>query len=343
MGFVAHNDPMSAAIRIVDTTSGPEPGEVTSFGVPIVAIADDLTAPDTEYWLDKATFTLTTRKTDDRRAVTVSDPHATATDIAGRVTESPITTATCDDVLRAIDTHADLRPALTVESLAYSTLQAGPEFARWLAARGPSTARPDESTPLRYHRDGNTLHIEFHRPHRHNAFNDGMRALLIEALNLAHLDPSITAVELTGSGKSFCSGGDLADFGGFDDPASAHLARTRHSPALGLFALEQRLGPALRARIHGQVLGSGLEMAAFCGTVTAHPDTVLGLPELSVGLVPGAGGMFSVPRRIGRHRTAYLVLSGKTLDSATALEWGLIDEITQTSISLGAKRSPDPS
>ena len=71
MGFVAHNDPMSAAIRIVDTTSGPEPGEVTSFGVPIVAIADDLTAPDTEYWLDKATFTLTTRKTDDRRAVTV--------------------------------------------------------------------------------------------------------------------------------------------------------------------------------------------------------------------------------------------------------------------------------
>lgn len=53
--------------------------------------------------------------------------------------------------------------------------------------------------------------------------------------------------------------------------------------------------------------------------------------------------MFSVPRRIGRHRTAYLVLSGKTLDAATALEWGLIDEITQTSISLGAKRSPDPS
>lgn len=321
-------------IRVVDASSGtPVPDEVTSLGVPVVVVADGLTGADTEYWLDRATFTLTAHATDDRRAITVPDPHAAAADIARRVTESPITSATCDDVLRAIDSGGALAPALTVESLAYSTLQAGPEFARWLASRGPSTSRPDESAPLRYHRDGDTLHIEFHRPHRHNAFNDGMRALLIEALNLAHLDLSVTAVEISGAGKSFCSGGDLADFGGFADPASAHLARTRHSPALGLSALEKRLGKALRARVHGQVLGSGLEMAAFCGTVTAHPTTVLGLPELSVGLVPGAGGMFSVPRRIGRWRTAYLVLSGETLDAATALDWGLVDEISGHGVS----------
>ncbi|QHN27786.1 enoyl-CoA hydratase/isomerase family protein [Gordonia pseudamarae] len=322
-----------SAIRIVDASSDPRtpdevtPDEATSLGVPIVAVADDLTAPGTRFWLDRATVTLTTATTDDRRAVTVADPRTAAREIARRVTDSPITAATCDDVLRAVDPAADLRPALIVESLAYSTLQAGPEFARWLASRGPSTPRADETTPLLYHRDGDTLHIEFHRPRRHNAFNDGMRALLIEALNLAHLDPTITAVEISGAGKSFCSGGDLADFGGFDDPASAHLARTRHSPALGLFQLEQRLGTALRVRIRGQVLGSGLEMAAFCGTVRAHPDTVLGLPELSVGLVPGAGGMFSVPRRIGRHRTAYLLLSGETIDAPTAHRWGLVDEI----------------
>ena len=120
---------------------------------------------------------------------------------------------------------------------------------------------------------------------------------------------------LTGNGPSFCSGGDLAEFGTFSDPASAHLARTRYSPALTLDAVTSRLGPACRAEVHGQVLGSGLEMAAFCGRVAASPDAVFGLPELSLGLIPGAGGTVSVTRRIGRWRTAYLVLSGATLDA----------------------------
>jgi enoyl-CoA hydratase/carnithine racemase len=62
--------------------------------------------------------------------------------------------------------------------------------------------------------------------------------------------------------------------------------------------------------------------------VRAHPDTVLGLPELSLGLIPGAGGTVSISRRIGRWRTAYLVLSGRTIDAPTALRWGLVDEIT---------------
>jgi enoyl-CoA hydratase/carnithine racemase len=68
-------------------------------------------------------------------------------------------------------------------------------------------------------------------------------------------------------------------------------------------------------------------MAAYCGWVLAHPDTVFGLPELSLGLLPGAGGTVSITRRIGRWRTAYLVLSGRRIDTATALRWGLIDEI----------------
>ena len=79
--------------------------------------------------------------------------------------------------------------------------------------------------------------------------------------------------------------------------------------------------------MHGQVLGSGLEMAAFCGWIEAQRDSVLGLPELALGLIPGAGGTVSVTRRIGRWRTAYLVLSGHTIDADTALGWGLIDAI----------------
>jgi enoyl-CoA hydratase/carnithine racemase len=172
------------------------------------------------------------------------------------------------------------------------------------------------------------LRIRFNRPQRHNAFSTDMRAALLEALEVARVDPSITEVVLTGNGPSFCSGGDLAEFGTFADPASAHLARTRHSPALVLDELTARLGRNCRAEVHGQVLGSGLEMAAYCGWVRSTPDAVLGLPELSLGLIPGAGGTVSITRRIGRWRMAYLVLSGETIDPATALRWGLVDEIS---------------
>jgi enoyl-CoA hydratase/carnithine racemase len=130
---------------------------------------------------------------------------------------------------------------------------------------------------------------------------------------------------LSGNGPSFGSGGDLAEFGTFADPASAHLARTRHSPALALDALTARLGRACRARVHGRVMGSGLEMAAFCGWIEARDDSVFGLPELGLGLIPGAGGTVSVTRRIGRWRTAYLVLSGRTIGVDIAREWGLVD------------------
>jgi enoyl-CoA hydratase/carnithine racemase len=72
--------------------------------------------------------------------------------------------------------------------------------------------------------------------------------------------------------------------------------------------------------------------------VRAHPDAVLGLPELSLGLIPGAGGTVSITRRIGRWRTAYLVLSGRTIDTATALQWGLIDEISDFGVFSSTER-----
>jgi len=65
--------------------------------------------------------------------------------------------------------------------------------------------------------------------------------------------------------------------------------------------------------------------------VLAAPDTAIALPELLLGLIPGAGGTVSLPRRIGRHRTARLALTGERLDARTALDWGLIDAIEQQS------------
>jgi enoyl-CoA hydratase/carnithine racemase len=274
---------------------------------------------------DEATFTLTDEECDDRRAITVPSVSDALAELAERGRQWPQAVSVCDDVLRSIDPAGPTRAGVITESLAYSTLQSGPEFARWLAERGPATV-PEMPEPVQAVRDGDRLNVRFNRPQRHNAFSTDMRAALLEALEVARIDPSITEVVLTGNGPSFCSGGDLAEFGSFADPASAHLARTRHSPALVLDELTARLGRSCRARVHGQVLGSGLEMAAYCGCVQARPNAVLGLPELSLGLIPGAGGTVSITRRIGRWRTAYLVLSGRTIDTATALRWGLIDE-----------------
>lgn len=275
---------------------------------------------------DDAAFTLTEADGDDPRTVTVAAVDDALAELRRRCARWPVAAAVCVDVLRALDVDAPAYPGVITESLAYSTLQAGPEFARWLAERGPArpVLLPD---PVLAERVGDVLYVRFNRSQRHNAFSTDARAALLEALEVARLDPSVTEVVLSGNGPSFCSGGDLGEFGTFADPASAHLARTRYSPALVLDELTGRLGRRCRAEVHGQVLGSGLEMAAFCGWVTARADTVCGLPELSLGLIPGAGGTVSVTRRIGRWRTAYLVLSGARIDAATALAWGLVDEV----------------
>ena len=305
-------------LRVVDLSDAPDTGP-PGVTVAVGPLSD-------EYWLNAATFTLTEDPCADRRVVTVDSVPETLAELTARCERWPHASAVCDDALRAIDPAATTLAGVITESLAYSTLQAGPEFARWLDQRGPARM-PVIADPVVAQRDGDALHIRFNRPQRHNAFSTDARAALLEALSVAQLDPSVTGIVLSGNGPSFCSGGDLAEFGTFADPASAHLARTRHSPALALDALTVRLGRACRAQVHGRVLGSGLEMAAFCGWIEAHGDSVFGLPELGLGLIPGAGGTVSVTRRIGRWRTAYLVLSGRTIDADTALAWGLVDAI----------------
>lgn len=314
-------------LRVVDLTDPPDGPDRVAPDQIVVAIGDP-NDPAAEYWLQKAIFTLTDQDCDDRRTVSVASVTDTLALLTDRCRRWPHAASVCDDVLRTVDVEGPALPGVITESLAYSTLQGGPEFARWLDERGP--ARPVEiPDPVLARRDGNTLEIRFNRPQRHNAFSTDARAALLEALTVALVDPGIDRVLLGGNGESFCSGGDLAEFGTLADPAAGHLARTRHSPALALDTLRQRLGASCRAEVHGQVLGSGLEMAAFCGHVACHPDATLGLPELAIGLIPGAGGTVSITRRIGRWRMAYLVLSGRTIAPATALTWGLIDSLTE--------------
>ena len=217
-----------------------------------------------------------------------------------------------------------LEDGLVAESLAYSTLQAGPEFAAWCARR---TARPMRATsgraPLRVHREGARLHVTLDEPERRNAYSAAMRDALLEALALACADDSLAEIVLDGAGPAFSSGGDLDEFGTLPDPATAHVVRTARSAARLLAAC----APRLRAELHGACIGAGVELPAFAARVRAREDAFFELPEVGMGLVPGAGGTVSLPRRIGRQRTAWLALTGARLDAVTALRWGLVDAV----------------
>lgn len=139
-------------------------------------------------------------------------------------------------------------------------------------------------------------------------------------------DLTIARVDMRGTGPAFRGGGDLTEFGASRDPAEAHRIRVSRSPA----ALLLRCAAKVTAHLHGACVGAGIELAAFAGRVTATADTVIGLPEIGMGLIPGAGGTASLPVRVGRERTAYLALSGAGLTATEALRWGLVDEVTES-------------
>lgn len=211
---------------------------------------------------------------------------------------------------------------LVAESAVYSMLQGGPEFRSWLSSRPSSEPVTPHGPVVRVDRQRDVLRITLCRPQKHNALNTEMRDALYEALSIGAWDPT-TRVVLEGEGPSFCAGGDLTEFGSFPDPAQAHAIRLRRSIGRMLSTMSDRVTSVL----HGACLGAGIELPAFGDRVIAASDARLGLPEIGLGLVPGAGGTVSVTRRIGRHRTAFLALSGQTIHSQCALEWGLIDEI----------------
>jgi enoyl-CoA hydratase/carnithine racemase len=240
--------------------------------------------------------------------------------ITAGVAASPTAGAALALLLRS---SAGLPPlaALVAESATYSTLQAGADFARW---RATHPARPPEPglDRVQVQVSEDDLRITLARPARRNAVDWRMRDALAGALAVAVADPRLR-VTLTGAGPDFCAGGDLDEFGARPDPAAAHLIRLTRSPAV----LLHRLADRTTAWLHGSCLGAGIELPAFAGRVIAAEDSRFALPELRLGLVPGAGGTVSLPRRIGRWRTAFLALTGRALDVEQALDWGLVDAV----------------
>ncbi|WP_236792037.1 enoyl-CoA hydratase/isomerase family protein [Amycolatopsis sp. GM8] len=305
---------MTEPLVIVDPRDRPGPDDRLVVGVATEPGAPELAAP-----LD---VTLVPREAaTSREFVGVEDPAAEAEDLRAAAEANPRAAQVLAQVLRAGVPEVDA--ALDLESFAYSTLLGGPEFQKWLDKRGPRPLPPPSAEPVLLDRDDALLTITLNRPERRNAYGREVRDALVEGLRLAELDPSVERIVLTGAGPSFCSGGDLDEFGTTPDLVTAHFVRTRH----GAGRLLHRLAARTEVRVHGACVGAGIELPAFAGRVVAAAGTTFRLPEVAMGLIPGAGGTVSIPRRVGRWRACYLALSGVPLDTATALEWGLVDEI----------------
>jgi enoyl-CoA hydratase/carnithine racemase len=220
------------------------------------------------------------------------------------------------------DPRSTTAAGLAAESAVYALLLGSADFHRWLAERGPRPLRP-AAEPVLVRDDDGVRTITLNRPEVRNAVDRPMRDALVAALQGAAMDRSIRRVVLRGAGPAFSAGGDLAEFGTVVDPATAHAVRLTIHPG----AWVDRCADRTWALLHGPCIGAGIEVPAFAGRVVATTDATFALPELRYGLIPGAGGTVSVPRRIGRARTAWLALTGAVLDATTAGRWGLVDEV----------------
>lgn len=302
------DDPL-VVVDCTDTPAGVDDHDVRArlAGFPAVIVAMGASAGDRLG--DALDLRIDEQDTLDRVVTTIEDHHQAAIALAV--------------LLRGGDERS-VNEGLVAESATYAVLQSGADHHHWLRAcrerdNGPA---PEDGDAVRVERRGDRLHLTLDRPAVRNAFNTRMRDELLDALAIAAADPNVEVI-VDANGPSFCSGGDLREFGTTPDPATAHLVRLRRSVGRSLHALADRV----TVRVHGACVGAGVELPAFAGHVVARPDTTFRLPELAMGLVPGAGGTVSLSHRIGRQRTARLAILGTPIDAATALTWGLVDEI----------------
>lgn len=176
--------------------------------------------------------------------------------------------------------------------------------------------------------------LTLNRPEALNAINAEMRDELLDACAAARL--ASAPVILRGNGPAFCAGGDLNEFGLTRDTATAHLLRSLRSLPFEFL----KLSPRLVTCVHGACYGAGLELAAFSRHLLCGPSGTFCLPELRYGLIPGAGGTVSVPRRIGRQQALALCVDARVVGAREALALGLVDrvvsgeEITDVALSL---------
>ncbi|WP_418512739.1 enoyl-CoA hydratase/isomerase family protein [Corallibacter sp.] len=168
--------------------------------------------------------------------------------------------------------------------------------------------------------------ITINRPKKLNALNKETIQELHEAFKAADADKNTKVVIVTGSGeKAFVAGADISEFADFDVENGGKLAAKGQEL---LFDFVENLSTPVIAAVNGFALGGGLELAMACHFRVASDNAKMGLPETSLGVIPGYGGTQRLPQLIGKGRAMELVMTAGMIDAQTAHNYGLVNHVT---------------
>ena len=177
---------------------------------------------------------------------------------------------------------------------------------------------------LKYSKHDRVARISLNRPDVLNAFNVQMRDEVWEVLGAVEDDPEIGALLVTGEGRAFCAGADLTEFGSAPSPVAAREIRWERD----VWGRWNQLSKPVVTAVHGFCIGSGLEMALLSDLRLAAEGTVFAMPEVSLGMIPAAGGTQTLGRACGESAALDLLYTGRRFDAAEALRLKLITRVT---------------
>lgn len=167
--------------------------------------------------------------------------------------------------------------------------------------------------------------ITINRPSKLNALNKKTIEELHEAIKFLHHDDDVRVIIITGSEeKAFVAGADIAEFSNFSVDEGKNLASEGQKL---LFNYIENLSKPVIAAMNGFALGGGLELAMACHFRVASDNARMGLPEVSLGLIPGYGGTQRLPQLVGKGRALEMILTGGMIGTEQALAWGLINHM----------------
>lgn len=171
--------------------------------------------------------------------------------------------------------------------------------------------------------------ITINRPHRLGAYTPRMCAEILDGLRRVRLDDAIRVIILTGSGRGFCSGGDLSPDAGFDEPLAHHLGRARElrENSHAVVAALHRLDKPVICAVNGIAVNGGLAFALACDIRIVATGARLGDTSARAGLLPDEGGAWLYPRIMGYDRAFRMVALSETYDADTAQTLGLATEV----------------
>ena len=170
--------------------------------------------------------------------------------------------------------------------------------------------------------DGGIARIFLNRPEKVNALDSALLESLLQAIDTVAADASVRVALLGGHGKAFCGGADVRELGRLDATNAGAFVEKIHAVCAAL----RRLSVPAVARLHGAVIGAGLEIAAACDLRIAAEGTKFSMPEVKLG-IPSVVEAALLPRLMGSGRAAWLVLTGEAIDARRAYAWGLVEEI----------------